>query len=71
MNSAAWRASTCAVAFSLNLGIDAGKETARSRHGLFGDEYDAVVLNAGLELLAGLDVEQAAKVARDDDLEFG
>jgi hypothetical protein len=72
MNSAAWRACpACAVAFSLNLGIDAGKETACSRHGLFGDEYDAVVLHAGLELLAGLDVEQAAKVARDDDLEFG
>ena len=36
----------CMVAFSLNLGVDAGEETARSRHGLFGDEYDAVVLNA-------------------------
>jgi len=57
--------------FALNLGIDAGEEATRSRHGLFGDEFDAVVLHAGLELLAGLDVEQATKVARDDDLEFG
>jgi hypothetical protein len=72
MNSAAWRACpTCAVAFSLNLGIDAGEEAARSRHRLFRDEYDAVVLNASPEFLAGVDVEQAAKVARDDDLKFG
>jgi hypothetical protein len=42
----------CVVAFSLNLGVDAGEKTARSRDRLFRDEYDSVVLNAGLEFLA-------------------
>lgn len=61
----------CVVAFSLNLCVDAGEETARSRDRLDRDQYDSVVLNAGLEFLARYDVEQAAEVARDDDLKSG
>lgn len=53
------------------MGVDSVQKTACGRDGLFGNQFDVVALNACPEFLAGLEVELATQVAREDDLEFG
>lgn len=55
---------------AFDLGVEAGKESARSCHGLLGYQLDVPSLNACLEIVFRPDVEPTAHLAWDGDLKF-